>query len=309
VDSARRWYLANLAFGLTGTAAVALAGLAALHTVDFGLPSAHALEAACARMLPSRAALVAMLVLALALLAFAVAIRGVSSLLRQLLAHRRALRRLTPQGGLARDDVAAVLIEDPRPTAFCAGYLRPRVFVSTGALALLREAELTAVLQHEAHHARRRDPLRLLVAKALADALFFLPALRRLRTRYAEMAELAADEAAVRATRDPAPLASALLAFEAGVGAGAVGIAPERVDRLLGERPRWNPPIASIASGVATITALVVVSFGLLGALGSQRVELSLVSAQSCTVVMIAALALLCAMLRRAHRRASRRRA
>lgn len=48
----------------------------------------------------------------------------------------------------------------------------------------------------------------------------------RLSRRYAALAELAADRAAVRASRDDvAPLASALLSFEAADPA-VVGIAP-----------------------------------------------------------------------------------
>ena len=38
----------------------------------------------------------------------------------------------------------ALVIEDERPRAFCAGLLRPRVYVSTGALALLDESALGA---------------------------------------------------------------------------------------------------------------------------------------------------------------------
>ena len=129
-----------------------------------------------------------------------------------------------------------LVVPSARPLAFCAGLLQPRVYVSTGALERLGEAELAAVVAHEAHHAARRDPLRILVARAIGDA-YSLGALPR---REQALAELAADAAVVR-TRGAAPLASALLAFD------AEEIAPERVDRLVGEAPRDEVPRTLVA--------------------------------------------------------------
>ncbi len=56
--------------------------------------------------------------------------------------------------------------------------------------------------------------------------------------RYADVVELSADRAAVRASAGrEAPLASALLAFDENAPPGASGISPERVDSLLGRPP------------------------------------------------------------------------
>jgi hypothetical protein len=52
-----------------------------------------------------------------------------------------------------------------------------------------------------------------LLLTVLADALFFLSALGRLKRRYAELAELAPDEAAISAAGDARQLAAALLQF------------------------------------------------------------------------------------------------
>jgi len=60
-------------------------------------------------------------------------------------------------------------------TAFCAGLLRPCVYVTT-ATAKLNTNELDAVLAHEAAHARRRDPLRRLLTRAAADVHDLTPA-------------------------------------------------------------------------------------------------------------------------------------
>lgn len=62
--------------------------------------------------------------------------------------------------------------------AFCAGTLRPRVFVTRALVSHLRADELDAVLLHERNHSRRRDPLRYAMRLAAADACFYLPLLR-----------------------------------------------------------------------------------------------------------------------------------
>lgn len=164
------------------------------------------------------------------------------SLRRQVRLHRR-LRELPvlAQRELAGHPVSVV--RDSRPLAFCTGLLRPQLFVSSGAVAALGEGELRAVVEHEAHHARRRDPLRLLAAQTAEDAFGFLPPLRGLARREAALADLAADRAAVTAIGSPAPMAGAMLAFD--------DPAPERVDHLLGRPLAGVAPGAIAAAGVA----------------------------------------------------------
>jgi Zn-dependent protease with chaperone function len=180
-----------------------------------------------------------------------------------------------------------VLFEHSEPRAFCAGLLRPRIYLSTGALSVLSSDELDAVLAHEAHHARVRDPLRVFVVRVVSDALFFLPAARKLAERYAALAELAADAAAVR-RRGPQPLASALLTFEAADPA-VVGIAPERVDHLLGERPAWQLPVALIAWALTALTAVAVVALRLDAVqVDGPVLNVPLLAAQACMLLMAA---------------------
>src|SRR5260370_17158286 len=75
--------------------------------------------------------------------------------------------------------------------------MAPAVYVSAGAAAVLAREELDAVLAHEAAHARRRDPLCRLLARAAADTMFYLPLVRWWSRRQAETAELRADLPAV----------------------------------------------------------------------------------------------------------------
>ena len=101
----------------------------------------------------------------------------------RLRAQRRFLRSLAADGEAKVDGVRVVLVCDPRPLVFCAGLLRPRIYLSDGARRRLEPRALRAVLAHEAHHARRRDPLRLLVCGRLG-ACRGSPALRGTRRRW-----------------------------------------------------------------------------------------------------------------------------
>ncbi len=96
----------------------------------------------------------------------------------------------------------------PNP-AFTAGFIRPTVFICRTLPETLSTEELTAVLQHEARHVRRRDPLRLSLLRFLGCTLFWIPAFRRLAADVADETEIAADDAA--AHENPLVLASAIL--------------------------------------------------------------------------------------------------
>lgn len=283
---ARVVFALQLALGALGFAAVGLGVVVGIGHLSFGLPPTSALLEACNRLLPDLD-LLSVVVLTLGGLSFAVIARTIASGVRRVRASRAVisgLRRLDRRRvGTAPVDV----FSHPSALAFCAGLLRPRIYVSTGTIAALDAAELEAVVAHERHHARKRDPLRIFVAGVLSDGLFFAPALRRLADRYAALAELAADRAAVRVHRDdPGPLASALLAFERADPA-VVGIAPERVDHLLGDTPRWDLPLALAAWALTMIAGVAALALFVESA-AHAPLNLPLLVTQSCMVVIVA---------------------
>jgi hypothetical protein len=208
------------------------------------------------------------------------------SALSQLRARRRFSAGLRLVGSAEVASHETLIIDGPRPQAFCTGLLRPRVYISRGTLDLLDAEELQAVVAHEAHHAHRRDPLRIFIARALGEALFFLPVLTRLADRYSALAELAADEAAVRRSGTRQPLAGALLAFEEAPNNSVVGIVPERVDHLLGKRARWELPMAMLLAGAVTLVGLFAVVLRTADATGQASVDMPLLLAQACMVGM-----------------------
>jgi hypothetical protein len=225
--------------------------------------------------------------LALAVLGAVVLVTAVLEAARQLRASRRFVRRLPVLGPLPSHPGVS-LVDDAAPEAFCAGFLRPRVYVSRGALELLSPAELHAVLAHEHHHRRVRDPLRLAGARVLSRALFFLPVLRPLGDRYADLAEVSADSAAVRAAAGGrAALAAALLAFDANAAPGTGGISPHRVDSLLGTGPRRRLPAPLLVLAIGTLAGLAVVVWtASRTASASTTLNLPVISSQPCVLVL-----------------------
>ena len=285
--SARWLYLLGLVLAAVALSALVLATGLALTSVDLRAPSLGALVAACQSALIPQLSWPALAVALLGSLSFATFALGVSSVARQGIQQRRYLSRLAVVDELEIEGATVLLVDDRRPQAFCARLLRPRIYLSTGALIALDEEELRAVVAHERHHQQRRDPLKLLVASALGDALFFLPLLRRLRQRYAELAEVAADDAALAATGDRSILASALLTFgERSNPQLVVGIAPERVDHLLGHRARWELPITLVVGALVTLGGLVAIGAAVASASAGAPMSVPFVLAQVCAVAM-----------------------
>ena len=153
---------------------------------------------------------------------------------------------------------------------------------------MLSPQELDAVLLHEQHHRTARDPLRLACARVLNQALFFLPALSPLSDRYAELAEMHADDTAIRAAAgDRAPLASALLQFDAAPPDGSAGISADRVDSLLGIPSHKPLPTALIGVSVAALTLVIVLIWrASVVASASTTFNLPLLSSQPCMLLL-----------------------
>lgn len=289
--SSRRVYLLGAALTILGGVAVALAAFAVGRSATVAVPAAHELAMACREILPPGLTVGSAAVLVLALGAAVVVVRGAASLAREARAHRRFVSALAVRDRRRIAGVAVTVVAGAKPQAFCAGYLRPAVYVSEGVLRLSGD-ELVAVVTHEEHHRRRRDPLRILLARVVSAALFFVPVLRRLERRYEALAELAADDAAAVEPQGRKALASALLAFEAS-GPAVVGIAPERVDHLLGARPRWELPLSVLFASLAGLVGVMAMALLTTQAMAGAGVSPLMLLAQGCTALMAFAPALL----------------
>jgi Zn-dependent protease with chaperone function len=161
-----------------------------------------------------------------------------------------------------RDDVR--LVETAAPVSFTAGLWRPRIYVSDTLARALAPAQLDALIEHERAHARRRDGLRQLAARALAVAQ--LPPTRRSLLAELELArEQICDAGAATRVGDPLCVAEALLAAERLLAASGTGVErseacafgassiQERVARLLREPAPQAPPRPLRRLGAAAV--------------------------------------------------------
>ncbi|HXN21426.1 MAG TPA: M56 family metallopeptidase [Candidatus Dormibacteraeota bacterium] len=95
---------------------------------------------------------------------------------------------------------------DEDPVLFLAGVWRPKLVVSSGAVALLDADEIQAAMQHEVAHAKRGDNLKKLVLQLCA-----LPWFDSLEREWVRATEVAADGAAANDEETAVNLASALI--------------------------------------------------------------------------------------------------
>jgi hypothetical protein len=164
------------------------------------------------------------------------------------------------------DEPDVSILTTDAPLSVCLGAFRPRILVSDGLVRALAPAALGAVLAHERAHARRRDALRGLLARALSWP--HLPHVRReLLAALALASERACDEAAAGGTGDRLLVAETILAVErlhAGVAAPSLlaasfgdGAVPARIEGLLAEpaplggaRRVWIHVAAAVATAI-----------------------------------------------------------
>lgn len=153
------------------------------------------------------------------------------------------------------------LVDADEPFSFAYGALWPRVAVSRALFERASAGELDAVLEHEGYHVRNLDPLKVLVARAVPDALFYLPTLRDMSARYTAGRELAADRCALSACGRK-PLASALYKVVAGpawpeLGTAAAIGGPELLEVRVAQLETGSEPRIAGVSKVGLLLSLI----------------------------------------------------
>ncbi|EFC86128.1 M56 family metallopeptidase [Parafrankia sp. EUN1f] len=155
--------------------------------------------------------------------------------------HRCDLRLLGEPAG-----TGVVVLDHPRPSAFCVPGDGGHIVLTRGALDVLSPAELAAVLAHERAHLSGRHHVIVLLPAILATAFPRMPLFTLALSEVRRLVELAADDKALRRAT-PATLAQAVLRLAVPASAqhpvtsplNATGTATtERVLRLVTPRPR-----------------------------------------------------------------------
>jgi Zn-dependent protease with chaperone function len=244
-------FVSGCAAGAIGAAiaALGLGGLAGIGALLAGWVSACVLFVLETRRIPTSVLLVALIGTA-----------TMTSLAWTLFRAAWEQRRLARLRKTARRDIRegheVWLVPSTRAAAFCAGLIQPRIYLTHGLIDSLEDDEIRAVVRHEAAHAAAYVPLKALVARLFARTFFWLPALRDLESSYTLTAELAADEAAIRATSKRAVAAALTRVLDASVPAvGFANLSDARIDKLL-DPGLALPRLLSIPKLALTLAAL-----------------------------------------------------
>lgn len=155
-----------------------------------------------------------------------------------------------------------IVFRDDRALALTVGLIAPRIMVSTGLIETLEDEELEAVLLHEQSHLRNRDPLYLLLARALTTAFFYVPVVKALAQRHQAAIELAADEYVITRQGGSFNLSSAIIKLlllrpSTAVATPFMGVADLRLSYLL--KREVNLPGISRRSALQSAAAVLVI--------------------------------------------------
>jgi Zn-dependent protease with chaperone function len=148
-------------------------------------------------------------------------VRGSYIALSTTLAMTKLRRAVLAVGRPAADDSRVsslsieplVLLDSSDTLAFTVGLRRPVIVLSTTLVSSLDSREIETIVAHETAHARGRDNLILLAARALEHVLFFLPGAGLVYSRLRRSIELAADAHAHQKVGDGVLVASTLHRF------------------------------------------------------------------------------------------------
>ncbi|MEV0636160.1 M56 family metallopeptidase [Streptomyces sp. NPDC050619] len=171
-------------------------------------------------------------------------------------ARRRHLDVLALVGELV-PELGATVVEYAVPAVYCLPGRRRRVVITRGALDVLSEAQLRAVLEHERAHIQGRHHLLHVLVEAFSRAFPGLPLARYAKEQTALLVEMIADDRALRLhPRDVLATAMCEVATasapQAALGAGGPG-ALIRLRRVL--TPPSRPHRAAWLGGVAATVA------------------------------------------------------
>jgi beta-lactamase regulating signal transducer with metallopeptidase domain len=165
--------------------------------------------------------------------------RGAQRARRHTRAHAEAAR-IT--GRQLPGVTAAVVLDAPRPAAYCVPGRPGTIVLTSGALALLDPAQLAAVLAHERAHLAGRHHLLIAFTRGLAAVFPAVPLFTQGPQNVTRLAEMCADDAAARRsgrrTLLTALLAMAVGAAEPATALGAMACAVTARLQRLADAPR-----------------------------------------------------------------------
>jgi hypothetical protein len=141
---------------------------------------------------------------------------------------------------------AAVVLDAPEPVAYCVPGRPGTIVVTSGALAVLDRGQLGAVLAHEQAHLAGRHHLLITLTRALSVSFPAIPLFTRGPREVARLAEMCADDVAVRRSSGRT-LVGALLAMRLPSTTSAGATPPSTT-------PTSAAPAAALAATACAVT-------------------------------------------------------
>ena len=159
-----------------------------------------------------------------------------------------------------------VVLDDPRPAAYCVAGRPAAIVITSGALALLEPPQLRAILAHERAHLAHGHAALATVTRGLTAAFPGIPLFSAGRAEVERLTEMSADDTAARSAGRPT-LAAALLAIatgarypETGLPGGGPGADSGRRDphaAVTRPGPRQPVPLGTMAAAAYAVPARV----------------------------------------------------
>lgn len=164
---------------------------------------------------------------------------------------RRFIKRIRHGAENSTHNGAAILKFKNGPCeTFTFGFFRTRIAVCAHCAESIASPEFSAMIEHEQHHMRNRDPLKFLLVDSLKYLFFFVPLIYSLVSWYHIAAELQADEQVLN--RDA--LGSALLKVAGSrfdrtalIGASFASMLSVRIERIANPTRAVSLPLNRIA--------------------------------------------------------------
>lgn len=171
--------------------------------------------------------------------------------------HRAVLDKV----GRPSARLGATVLEHATPAAYCLPGRRPRIVVSSGAVELLSDAEIAAVVEHERVHVAGRHHLLLAAARSFAVVFRGVPLARHTGRQIPLLLEMAADDGALHVHPQRAlvtamfEMASAGAAPRGALSAGGHSVYV-RLRRILAPARRTHPAFRVTVAGAAALMPL-----------------------------------------------------
>lgn len=122
---------------------------------------------------------------------------------------------------------------------FTAGFVRPRVYISSAVFGVHTQEEVRVMIEHEINHKNNHHPVKIWIANFVRSILLPIPGKNWLIDNYLTLVEVASDRFAEEKVNNKRPLVSALLKFQSQYFAPGVSYfnsQSERIKILVGQK-------------------------------------------------------------------------